>query len=1723
MARLTLLVCLLVAVAIPAAAQTDIDVLYIQKTPLLNFNSANGGWPAVGSTVTWNAKVKNWGSSVIPFFVCEWWLNGVKVQTNTVTNLAASETRNITYNWIWQQSPNTLEFRADTTSVVSEVSELNNVYTIQTNALTIGSWVEQGVYDWFHAHQIELGDGANSFDDWCYRQVKKWNEMLELAVWPVSPNGIVDRVRMEKVVVVADGTLPLHGGYATNNPDSDDKTIDLMWGHPYYAADCQPGGYWQVSTTGPFFLDYGEMHELNHARYIVDHYGFDTHQGDPPTILVTDQYGNLVAGTALMPVVAWAMVYGNKCADLMGAGGNHYSEYAAGAWNRKVGIRGPYGNQNSPGDIGIYMQDLPQNNWFRFIDNTGAPLVGATISIYQATSGSGWYAKYFDNTADIAATTNSDGYVNLGRCPFSTGGYVYNTYGLSNATFIIKVFKNGQEYFTFGEVSDFGIEYWRGNTGNAYYTVLVPWGATNTSTPVGPNQFRQEIYNSTNLTNLVDVKALDTNSLGGFVLRMADRPISSGVDRNNFSCKFTRDMFFNKGTYKFYVFTDDGGRLYIDSTNYINHWVDGGVVPQKAGVTFASSALHTVRMDYYEASGVAVAALAIKPPLGTVPGPDEWKMEIYNSTSFTNLVEVSACQKSGGEGFALNWGERGPGPCTGGDGFSARFTRTFAFVGGTYRFTTTSDDGVRLYVDGQLKINNWTAHPPTQDSATVSLAPGSHTVVVECYDASGPAQIALVSDRIVPDFDVTYISRTPRYDRYNVSYNYSVDPNEPETGKPYLTVEEQAKQRWPDSGQTVTYTAHVRNIGAASAACDYKWYFDGVEVGSGTTPALGVGGEFAATYSRPWDSERFAHIIRFVADPADAVPEAYENNNSRTDFTNALSFRLHVWQSLYNWFAANAEMYANVASFEDWAQQNIGHMNRLLSEGIYPGTPEGIPERVRIDEIVVEPDGTPDPDPSGAHAPLDWPWDGRRGFTNDYLADQGNGKNYFENNVSYLVSYDPTLIRALSYELGLVSPDALNIPSASNYAQAGIGHANTFEQAAITSGGPFYSEHEAYALTGNLHMRRGFSGEYLYDVPRVVRLRVLDAYRRPLPAANVKIYQEYPGKTIPATLRFDLTTDSGGCVTLPNRSCFGEITTATGHTLRDNPFGIVNTKGENGVFFAKVTSGSVTDYQFIEILQMNIACWLGYGDDYTYDLQANIIPEGKPTTSDLYGVKMHSPTFGYAVGTSGKILRYDGSSWSLMTSPATTTLIAVDVSPDGSTAIAVGSSGVVLICSSGTWAKKTFPSSYAQYCCATLSNTVMLVGGAQGDLYRTTNAGASWTKITASSSSQGIIRSIRFFDSNRGMLIPSTPPIFYTADGGVTWTAATGIAAGVTGFTDGAIPALSEAWSANTLGAIYFSSSGGGSWSKYVDFGTSEQWYGMDMWTGGSGWAVSRYHILYNTTVAKRFDEGRWFNQPVCTSGTQNYIYDVSLTSANEGWMVGKGGLILRLSRGPVGGYLSRDTIAAAKALPDGARVVLPGKVVTAVFAGALYMEESDRSSGIQVQTTAPVAEGYRIAVSGQMTTLNGERAIIADSVTIVEQGQTVPPPLGMTNRDLGGGAFGKQLAVEEWCLRSASGSDPPVEERLFGEAVGLNNIGLLVMTPGVVTDIDPEYFYIHDGSGFDDGDEAVKGVRVAFTCPADLGDFLQVTGLSSCTIKNGHIVRLLRPRRPEDIVVLRP
>lgn len=135
--------------------------------------------------------------------------------------------------------------------------------------------------------------------------------------------------------------------------------------------------------------------------------------------------------------------------------------------------------------------------------------------------------------------------------------------------------------------------------------------------------------------------------------------------------------------------------------------------------------------------------------------------------------------------------------------------------------------------------------------------------------------------------------------------------------------------------------------------------------------------------------------------------------------------------------------------------------------------------------------------------------------------------------------------------------------------------------------------------------------------------------------------------------------------------------------------------------------------------------------------------------------------------------------------------------------------------------------------------------------------------------------------------------------------------------------------------------------------------------------------------------------------------------------------------------YSQATTVAALKSLADETPASLSGRVVTANFNGFFYIEEQDRSSGIKVIGTA--AAGDVVSVRGRVTTLNGEKTLIADTVSKTGTG-TIPGILRMRNwsaaRDLAGGLYvtvwGRVMSVDApnnaFKIADGSGVDLKVE-----------------------------------------------------------------------------------------------
>jgi|GEM_PF-2538141 len=63
--------------------------------------------------------------------------------------------------------------------------------------------------------------------------------------------------------------------------------------------------------------------------------------------------------------------------------------------------------------------------------------------------------------------------------------------------------------------------------------------------------------------------------------------------------------------------------------------------------------------------------------------------------------------------------------------------------GGTYLLSEVSDDGVRIAIDGEVVLEDWSWHPERQRSREVELSPGRHRVVLEYFQIDGAAVLSL--------------------------------------------------------------------------------------------------------------------------------------------------------------------------------------------------------------------------------------------------------------------------------------------------------------------------------------------------------------------------------------------------------------------------------------------------------------------------------------------------------------------------------------------------------------------------------------------------------------------------------------------------------------------------------------------------------------------------------------------------------------------------------------------------------------------------------------------------------------------------------------------------------------------------------------------------------------------------------------------------------------------
>lgn len=233
-----------------------------------------------------------------------------------------------------------------------------------------------------------------------------------------------------------------------------------------------------------------------------------------------------------------------------------------------------------------------------------------------------------------------------------------------------------------------------------------------------------------------------------------------GVQHDEWSARWTSFVDFDAGTYRFTTVSDDGVGLFLGDKHIISDFEE-----QPETTNVATVSLHggryPVAVDYFDdvgrallrvswertgppVSGAEDVAIVSSGPAAPPPATQgAWRASYWNNTSLSGSPVLVRNENA----VNHNWGTGSPSSAVTVDNFSARWTNNLNLIPGRYSFTVTSDDGARLWLNNELRIDSWFDHPLASYAVDVDWPGGVMPVRLEYYEHTHFAQVQLTWTR----------------------------------------------------------------------------------------------------------------------------------------------------------------------------------------------------------------------------------------------------------------------------------------------------------------------------------------------------------------------------------------------------------------------------------------------------------------------------------------------------------------------------------------------------------------------------------------------------------------------------------------------------------------------------------------------------------------------------------------------------------------------------------------------------------------------------------------------------------------------------------------------------------------------------------------------------------------------------------------------------------------
>ncbi|WP_243388549.1 PA14 domain-containing protein [Bacillus kexueae] len=251
-----------------------------------------------------------------------------------------------------------------------------------------------------------------------------------------------------------------------------------------------------------------------------------------------------------------------------------------------------------------------------------------------------------------------------------------------------------------------------------------------------------------------------------------------GISSDGFSAVFDQSRFFERGDYFVQTLADDGVKVEVDGKYLIDRWSDSSGNIDRSLWLNVPRDHHSIITHYYENSGNAFIFSDIV-PLG------DWVAYYYSDKNIggspvTSKVISSPSSKLS---FAENNGSGSPVPNkVSTDNFSAKYSTAARLKEGSYIIRTKADDGVRVYLDGELILDRWSNSSLREDSILVNISDRKnvssneaniHWIEVDYFENTGQSSI---------EFEIVPFNQTD-YQNQWIGFVY---PNKNLTGNPVV-------------------------------------------------------------------------------------------------------------------------------------------------------------------------------------------------------------------------------------------------------------------------------------------------------------------------------------------------------------------------------------------------------------------------------------------------------------------------------------------------------------------------------------------------------------------------------------------------------------------------------------------------------------------------------------------------------------------------------------------------------------------------------------------------------------------------------------------------------------------------------------------------------------------------------------------------------------------------